>query len=614
MPLFLRGNQCASSNEEKVLSQLWKSFGEQYSPELLEEFRQLATNDRVLIIDDWHKTSLNAEGRRHFLELVRRYFDKIFLFVDELFQIHELIDKSTESILEFDHATIMAFGHVLRGSLIDKWVTLGREYTGDSKQITREIEQKERLIDNLMGKNTLPRLPFIILSLLEADEADKAEGAEAGSFGYLYEVLVTVALNQSKGPKAQLEKKYNFLARLAYRMFKSNTVELSLSKVREIAEEYSKSHLISVDIDSMLNDLTESRVLTEVEGNYSFAYWHLFYYFVARYYRDNMDREKGLREEIEQIADYVSFDHYAAILMFVVYFARDSSDIVRRLVSNADKIYSAEQPATLEDDVAFLNNLCRPLNLEVPEEVDVAKNREERRELHDRIERGNNSLPHKNKQAISYSESLSDSDKFDLAYRYIGLLGQVIRNFPGSLPGAEKLLILKSTYLLGLRLLHALLRIMDATLSELAQQVTALMTEEGKLSTDKIRELVDRLIISVSRVCALSVITQVSGSVGVADLETAYKQALDLVGETNASQLIGFAIKLDHAPEFPVSETRELHKLISNNPFADDVLAHLVVGRLSVVDVDRRIRQSMASLFNLPANMPMLIEANVRKT
>ena len=92
----------------------------------------------------------------------------------------------------------------------------------------------------------MPSIPFVVLCILEAEQEGKAESTEAGSLGYLYEVLVTTALSATTGPKAQLEKKYTLLARLAYHMFKRNVQTLSLSHVKEVAEDYSRETLIKV--------------------------------------------------------------------------------------------------------------------------------------------------------------------------------------------------------------------------------------------------------------------------------------------------------------------------------------------------------------------------------
>jgi hypothetical protein len=599
VPVLFNGRHATTPIEERVKGEIWSTFSSQYDRGMLEEFKQLSKEDRVAIIDDWHRTMLNSEGRKEFLNHISKYFDKIILFTDELFQIHEVISNSPDTIIEFDHANILEFGHSLVGRMIDKWVTLGREYTGDIRKIRREIESKERTIQSVMGKKTLPALPFIVLSLLEADEQDKAEAAEAGSFGYLYEVLVTSALSQSKGPKAQLEKKYNVLARLAYRMFKMRTHTLPLSTVKEIAAEYSKAILVTIDISSMLSDLVEARVLINIDGNYSFAYSHFVYYFIARYYRDNLERDPQLHVEIEKMVDYVSSDEYSAILIFLVYFARGSTEILKRLGTNADMIYSTEAPSNLDSDVGFLNQLCDHPDVELPEEVDVDQNVQEQREIRDRVERSAMELDNRGKQYITYSEDLSDTDKFDLAYRHIGLLGQVIRNFPGSLPGPEKLAILKTTYLLGLRALRALLRMLDSSASEFRKHLTTAMEEQGEVNPDKINTMVSMLILLLSRLCTFSVIKTISGSVGVADLEAAYQATLEQLGKTSAAELIDLSIKLDHTDEFPMNEIRALHKKFSDNPFADTILADLVRTRIMVIDVDRRIRQSMASIFKM---------------
>ncbi len=613
VPILLNGIQIRTADEPNVLSEIWRTFCSQYSREMLEEFKQLSKEDRILIIDDWHRSGLNPDGRRQYLALASKYFDRIFLFTDELFQIHELLSGSADSIFEFDHATVAAMGHVLRGHLIDRLVTLGRVQTGDSREMNREIEEKERLIRSMIDKNTLPSRPFFVLCLLQADEQEKAEAAEAGSFGYLYEVLVTSALSVSKG-KAQLEKKYNFLALLAYQMFKDGVKSMPLSRVQEIAEQYSRSKLVTINFPAMLSDLELARVLTNIDGNYSFAYPHLVYYFIARYYRDNLERNPDLHEEIRRMADHVSSDEYASILMFIIYFARDSSDIVKRLVANADQIYSSETPANLDTDVAFLNQLCDHPDVEVPEQVDIKQNRQERRELADRAARSAAELGDRRKQGITYSEELSDSDKFDLAYRHIGLLGQVIRNFPGSLPGPDKLAILKSTYLLGLRVLRTFLRMLGSTMGGFRQGLAAAANAQGKTDTDTVRELIDFLILLVCRMCTLSVLTRVASSVGAADLEEAYKEALEIVGRSNASELINLTIKLEHLPEFPVNEIRAMHKALSNNAFADTILADIVISRMAVADVDRRTRQAMGSVFNLTPNALALMAPGQRKS
>lgn len=614
VPLLLKGNSIDSSNEQNITSILEKAFRHEYGSEMMEEFNQLLLGEKTLIIDDWHRSRLNPDGRTAFLEIAGHNFGRVLLFTDELYQVRELVSKSASTILDYDHVTIREFRSSQRGRLIDKWLTMGREHTADQRKLNRQIEEKERLVQSLIGKNTLPSLPFILLCILQADDEGKADSAEAGSFGYLYEVVVTVALSATTGGKMQLEKKYNFLSRLAYTMFKSGLSALRRSRVKEVAAEYSRSLLVSVDIDAMLTDLENARVLVNLEGNYSFAYSHLFCYFVARYYKENLSRDASLRPELEHITDTVSSDKNAAVLMFVVYFARDSADVVTRLVANANKIYAGLAEADLGSDVAFLNQLSDEPDIRVPrEEVDIAKSREQRRELQDRVSRSAESIAERADKEHVYNDSLSDADKFDLAYKHIGLLGQVIRNFPGSLPGPDKLAILKSTYKLGLRLLRTLLQLLESSIGAYRGILNEALGPRVAAQEEKMRRIVDAFVLLLSRICSLMVITRISSSVGVEDLEEAYRETLRQVGMTNATSLIDIAIKLGHFDDFPETQVRELHDLLKKNPFALTILSDLVTARMMKFDMERRTRQSMADLFHLKSNDPRLIDPSQKK-
>jgi hypothetical protein len=570
VPLLIDGRIIQSSSENRVVGLFWKTFQRQYEARTLDEFQQLPRPKRALIVDDWHYAALNASGRRAFLELASQYFGKIILFADESFQIQELVSGSPDTLLAFDFATAMELGHASRGKIIDRWVTLGREHIAQETDLAREIEQTENLVRSVMGKNTLPSMPFVVVCILQADQEDKAEAPEAGSFGYLYDVLVTTLLNTSSGRKTQLEKKYIFLANLAYEMLAKNTDVMSAIRARQIAEEYSRSHLVKVDIEPLLADLEDARVLIKSGADYRFGYTHLFFYFIAKFYKDNLHGPASTRllDEIDAMADRISSDKYSTILMFFLYMTRDSTGLIDRLIKNADRIYANETPATLQEDVAFLNEIGTEEEFEIPENIDVAQRRKEQREARDRIERSADAMSSRETREFSYSDDLPDTQKFDLAYKHLELLGQVLRNFPGSLPGPDKLAILRSTYLLGLRLLGSLFKVFRMSFRDYVDIMRKASDEsKGKIPNDlqTIRRLVDQLIILLNRMVTLGILTKISSNVGLQDLENAYSGVLKLLEDTNAVRLVDVAIKLDHAPGFPESEVADLHAHLSRN-------------------------------------------------
>src|SRR5439155_13810897 len=57
LPLLLNGDHIKNSTERKVTTLSRKKFEEEYSPSMLEAFRQTEKDKRTLLVDDWHKAS-----------------------------------------------------------------------------------------------------------------------------------------------------------------------------------------------------------------------------------------------------------------------------------------------------------------------------------------------------------------------------------------------------------------------------------------------------------------------------------------------------------------------------------------------------------------------------
>ena len=288
-----------------------------------------------------------------------------------------------------------------------------------------------------------------------------------------------------------------------------------------------------------------------------------------------------------------------------------------RLVANADTVYRDETPTDLADDIVFLDKFCAEIQVALPENLDLNENRRKRRELADRAERSVDVPEAPGKREFRYSEGLSDGDKFHLASRHMEMLGQVIRNFPGSLPGPEKLSILKSTYLLGLRLLRAILHLLQASVVSYQEALAGLTlnSKDEHANAETLKALVDKFIMLLSRVITLGILLKISGCVGVADLEAAYEKTLEEIGSNNATRLVDLTIKLDHSGGFPEKEMLKLHEDLTKSPFADLVLKDLVLNYIQKFGLDYKTRQRITKLLGFDANTATtsLLESSKRK-
>lgn len=81
----------------------------------------------------------------------------------------------------------------------------------------------------LLGKNLLPAYPVIVLAILQSYSTSRTANSSAGSYGQMYEALITTALASVSKKAVELGTKYTYISRIAYHMFHANAKELGPS-------------------------------------------------------------------------------------------------------------------------------------------------------------------------------------------------------------------------------------------------------------------------------------------------------------------------------------------------------------------------------------------------
>lgn len=616
VPLLLNGRLIASGDPREIDMLIEQNFCVQYEQRggsSFEKYLQLPGGDRCLIVDDWHLSKLNKSGRRQFVDHVRKIYGRTLFFCSDVFRFEDAADgiDPEADLADCEDMSILEFGHVARGKLVDRWVSLKNPAAKtNEREMQKTIEETERVLLNVMGKNTLPSLPFIILCILQVRENGGATNQEAGSFGYLYEVLVTTALHRSKSAEAQLDKKFTILSNLAYSLLRNGEQTISVEQFMKSIEAYSSSYRVKVNAKDILEDLLYTRVLIERDGNLSFMYPHYYYYFVARHFRDSARKTdaKDARQIVDHMIDHIGREEHSAIIMFLVYFTKDA-DIINRLIANADKVFKEMAPCRLEEDVSFLDVIGKPgRRIEVPEQVNLTEARKERRKARDEAQAA---LSPDLGQFDSYSDDMPDSLKIRLGFKHMEMLGQIVRNFPGSLEGDDKLLILDASYRLGLRVLAGLMDILRRALHHSRADLSrkhdeAIPTKQEELK--EISDMFDDMIRMVADLSSIAIIKKLSSCVGLADLEEAYSETASIVGESTATRLINFAIRLDHLDGFPEDELRKLHRSLKDNGLALETLRLLVAQYMMVIGLENhKTRQSISKLLGIESNSPSIL-------
>jgi energy-coupling factor transporter ATP-binding protein EcfA2 len=614
IPLLLNGENIQGLTEKDLRRAIKEAFSEQYEAQQFEEFLQFSRERKTLIVDDWHKVKYNPRGQSVLMAAIMRDFDAVVCLVNDVFQVEEIANRHPQEspFWEFDRCHVKEFGRNLRGRMIEKWHSFGQEFTLDRKEFNHAVAVSERKIDTLLDKNLLPAFPVVILMLLSVDQT--ANGTmHGGSYGYIYEALLTKQLARVSSKATDIGTKYTYLSRIAYELFRRDTKELTSSEVHDLHNNYCEQYQIRLSEREILDQLIEAQILRKSGDQFSFQYDYCYYYFVAKYFQENLTADPHLRGELIDVADKVNFEDYSQIIIFYIYLTNDQS-IIDHVLTNARRIYHECGPSDLDADVAFLNKLIKnpapPLLLP---ETEIEVNRQDYREQQDNEDRL--TFVYRKWGKVAYQDSLEDLTKMNIGFRHLRILGQVLRNFPGVLKGTRKVELAEECYMLGLRVLHALLSAAESNLDLLRVYLAEVIRERTAISfpqaTDKSADAADQAVLWLFTAVTFGVVKRISRSVGLEDLEFTYKHVRERYGNLASVQVIDAAIRLDHFKNPPVNELVGLDDLLHDNLFTYEVLRLLVRDYLYLDCHDARVMQKLGATFSIETKNPQFM-ANKR--
>ena len=495
VPVMLRGGDLRGSKGDDILKICTSAFAEQYGvANTSSRYGQLERAQRIILVDDFDEARMTARAKQEFVTATTGFAGSVVVIADEVFTVQLLSTKGSNPEGPFDKFTLCSireFGHALRGTLIEKWHRLGHELTEPETNLSYAVSSSERTLNTLIGKNLVPSYPFTVLTLLQTMEAAVIPTTASGSYGYLYEALITEALSRASNRAATIDTKYTYLSRLAYALYDSNARRYSRKEVDEITVEHLEKFRIRFDVEQMLKELQMARILDASNGFYYFKYRYIYCYFVARHLRDNAagSSAQDTRNILYGMADRIYFEDHASILSLYLYLTRDS-DLIEHLLVCARRIYSDQAPCDFDADVDFVNRLYYETAPLVLPDGDHTIHRELERESLDTADDLGEAERDETRE-LTYQNDLNDLLKINFAFKTLNVLGQVLRNFPGSLERDLKRAIASECYLLGLRTLKAVLRIARTNLAELRNYYANLI--QGHRSIIGVAELAKTL-------------------------------------------------------------------------------------------------------------------------
>ncbi len=608
----IRGNDPAAAFKKAVE----RALSDAYGPDQHGRYAGLDRKQRVLIIDDWDEVGLNRAGRDAILKQATAQFGCIVLFADDIFLIEEISGRHEYMPLsEFQIADIREFGFRLRGELVRRWHSLGNMFVEDEKALARKIFDSSRVIDTVLGRNPFPSYPVNVLTLLQTYDANAGSGGGGlGSYGQVYEALITARLARVSIKSIDIGTKMTLLSRVAWYLFNRGQGSIGDSEWREIIAIYFDEYAIALDGGVLLASLIDAGIIRADESRYRFTYGYALCYFVAKYFQENLadlgsqGDGRDLYEKLKSLSERIYKQDNANIVIFYVFLTKDR-ELIQHLMANARKIFAEFEEFDFDGQVEFVNKIIKPATPALLPEKSAALNQQaydkRRDESGEQIEpRGDPKI-----EIAVYGPALPYEQKLIIGIRYLMLMGQVLRNFPGSLKKEVKLELALESYSLGLRILGSVFQLsqrnsgaMTKDIAEILRRKMAFSGPESELQTQA-----ELIVADLLREVTFGILKRLSHAIGLSELEETYEEVARLRNDNLACQMIQLSIRLDHFSRFPKEAISKLAKELQKNTFSYQTLRDLVLNYLYLFPADFSIQQWSGQLLNFKANVPQIL-------
>jgi energy-coupling factor transporter ATP-binding protein EcfA2 len=610
IPIKLDGEKINSSSLDDFRELVKRTYDYQYSDPGIginiseDEYRQLDINRFIILIDDFHTVRLSEKYKQILLRNILSVYKSVLLTASEKIKYDEYLynsDQENSMFADFETYEIREFGYVLRDTLINKWYSHSfNENTRESEKV-RKTDRATKIIESVIGRKFIPSYPFFLLTIIQYLESDKGLNLKYSSHADYYQLLISQDL-YGIFKKDELNLYLNYLSELAYDMFIKEKDYTSKIDLELFHNKYNKIYDLKLDPSKTLDRLVSSTILKECMGGYEFKYKYEYFFFVSSFISKHLNEEPA-KNIITKCFYNLHIEKYANIIIFLTYHVNDDL-ILDKLIEIARNLFKEYDIVKLEDDVAGINPLIREIpKLIIQKQKDYRETRKDVLTIKDKNDKLKDQEEREDTQLKSFDEvrSLKLSTRIDFAFRLIQILGQILKNYYGSLQKDKKNQIVEESYFLTLRCLKSIFDVFERGEELIINIIREILKEDKQIPQDKIEEHARKLVFFLFVFFSVAFIRKITERIGYDKILETYKNILDK-HQFNTIKLIDISINLDfNYPIIPIDELRNLMLEFDKNFLAKTILTKLVRRFIYMYPIeDRRNLQQLANILNIP--------------
>ena len=563
---------------------------------------------RVLLIDDIDRFKSGVSAIPHLLTYAENHFGSVVLTAAQSFEISSLASSSASELLQkFPKYEMLRFGQKLRHRMVKKWCSLGQ--LTSLAELDKRVHQVESIINTVIGRNLVPQLPIYLLILLQSCDQHQHGEIQNSGFSHYYQFLITKSLGQVGVTAEELNEHYNYLAHLTWFMQERQVREISKAEFRAFNDVFS-SKFSSVDYADRLLILVRARLLSQRGDCYSFAYPYVFYFFLGKYLSIKINKEPAIRQWVEEACSKLYRRENANAILFLTHHDSDPW-IIEKIVEVVKGCFHDSEPMHFNGDAETINQLVSNASELVLAAPDVERNQEKSRARADELDVVADQMPD---ATPDENGELDFVAKFILLFKTAEILGQILKNYYGSLEKPFKAILLKEVFDGPLRALNLHIREITGDMEGFVSYIESVAFKDDKKLTLSERK-------TAARKAAINFLGWLGTSVVSA---SAYYVATDKLRDdvsalvasnpTIAYRLIDVGTRLVRPGSIPLVEIEKLAKELKDNHFAFQILQALGVNHLYLFHTDVSEKNRLCSMLKISVKNTKVIESSGRDT
>lgn len=610
IPICVNAKDIKTSEYDKFENLLTKCLKKQYGEHNnLNIFIKNKKDSIILLIDDLEDLGIKKrEYKSKFFEMLSSYFTNILIFSDISLEMEILTKREIRDELNnFKFYKIKEYGYKLRDAIIEKWLNIGAKETIKDNDLFDKKDKIAKIIDNLIGTKFIPTYPLYIVVLLQQIESGTSHNLSGSAYAEFYNYLINEAMGGAGIKPEELDFYHTYLSFVAYEFFIRGVREIEKSELENIHKKYCEEYH-KRDFQEVYNKLIKTRLIKNICEVYSFGQNYIYYFYVAKYLSDNLERRNKadeIQKQINMLIERLYRIEFANIIIFFIHHSKARAEsIIEQILNKAKNLFEGISAINFsKKELENINNLIdKDLEIAIKEDIKPEEYRKKELELKDEIDNNDTQNIKESREIARYDEELIDLDIFgktNLSMKLMEIIGQIAKNYYGSLPKNEKMILLNEVISLGLSNLNFFVQQISEYQDFLIKEIDELNKKIDEGQSYKKKQNAEQIIFNFVIMICFGFIKKISTSISSEYL----LDEINNLTDNNANLIIKNAVKLEFSNGLIKDKIKIINKYKEfdedNNFVTKELLRIFVLEHLYKFDVKYDLKQSVCQSLNI---------------